>query len=75
VFAAIELDNQTPLATNKVDVEPIYGLLAGEFEAAELAAAKARPQREFCWRGCAPQRSRTFSAFFVLAPQRGNPSA
>jgi hypothetical protein len=43
VLAAVELDNQTPLAANKVDVVSSNRLLADKFEAAELAAAKARP--------------------------------
>jgi len=63
VLTAVELDNQAPLAANEVDVVSINGLLADEFEAAELPTAKACPQREFCWREGASQRSRTFSAF------------
>jgi hypothetical protein len=34
VLAAVEFDNQAPLATNKVDVVPIDGRLANEFETA-----------------------------------------
>jgi hypothetical protein len=55
VLTAIKLDNQAPLATDKVDVVPTDRLLANEFEAAELSAAKACPQREFCWSKRAPQ--------------------
>ena len=43
VLAAVEFDNQAPLATNEVDVVAIDGLLADEFEAVELPAAKACP--------------------------------
>jgi hypothetical protein len=75
VLAAVELDNQAPLAANKVDVVALDRLLANEFEAAELPAANACPQREFCRRECAPERSRTLNMLLVLAPQRGNPSA
>ena len=75
VLAAFEFDNQPPLATNKVDVVPIDRLLADEFEATELPAAKAPPQREFGWREGAAHRSRPLSALMVPAPQRGDPSA
>jgi hypothetical protein len=75
MLAAVELDNQMPVATNKVDIVLTDGFLADEFEAAELPAANACPQREFRLRGGTPQRSRTLSALLVLAPQRGNPSA
>jgi hypothetical protein len=47
VLAAVELDNQAPLTTDKVDVVARDLLLASEFEAAESATAKARPQRQF----------------------------
>ena len=46
VLAAVEFDDQTPLAADKVGVVTGDRLLAGEFEAAELTAAKAGPQRE-----------------------------
>ena len=75
MLTAVELDNQVPLAANEVDVVSIDGLLADEFEAAELPTAKACPQREFCWREGASQRSRTFSALLILPPQRLEPSA
>jgi hypothetical protein len=55
VLAAVELDNQSPLTTNEVDVVAIDRLLASEFEAAESAAANAYPQRQFCLRERAPQ--------------------
>jgi hypothetical protein len=55
VFAAVELDNQSPLTTNEVDVVAIDRLLASEFEAAESATANAYPQRQFCLRERAPQ--------------------
>jgi hypothetical protein len=70
VLTAVELDNQAPLAANEVDIVVIDGLLADKFAAAELPTAKACPQREFCGRECAPQRSRPFSAPLILAPQR-----
>jgi hypothetical protein len=75
VLAAVELDNQAPLATNEVGVISIDGLLADELEAAELPTAKACPQREFCRREGAPQCSRPLGALFILAPQRREPSA
>jgi hypothetical protein len=68
--AAVELDNQAPLATNGVDVVSIDRLLANEFEAAESPDANACPQREFCGRERAPQRSRPLSALLILTPQR-----
>jgi hypothetical protein len=46
------------------------GLLANEFEAAELPAADASPQRKFCGRERPPQRSRPLSALLILTPQR-----
>ena len=49
-MAAVEFDAQASLAANEVDVVAIDGLLADEFEAAELSTAKACPQRELCWR-------------------------
>jgi hypothetical protein len=70
MLAAVEFDNQAPLATSEVEVVTIDGLLADEFEAAKLSAAKARLQREFCGRECAP-----LSALLILAPQRLEPSA
>jgi hypothetical protein len=45
VLAAVELDYQAPLTTNKVDVAAIDRLVADEFEAAELPSANARPQQ------------------------------
>jgi hypothetical protein len=75
MLAAVEFDNQAPLATNEVDVVAVYGLLADEFEAAELPTANACPQREFCSRECTPQRSRPLSALLILTPQRIEPSA
>jgi len=54
VLAAVELDNQAPLAANEVDEILTDGLLADEFEAAQLPAAKACPQRELCRRQGAP---------------------
>ena len=45
VLTAVELDDQAPLAANEVDVVAIGGLLPDEFEAAELPAAYAHPQR------------------------------
>jgi hypothetical protein len=41
--AAVELDNQVPAATNKVDIEPTDRFLADEFDAAELPAANVCP--------------------------------
>jgi hypothetical protein len=41
---------------------------------AELPAANAYPQREFCGSERAPQRSRPLSALLILAPQRLAPS-
>ena len=75
MLAAVEFDNQPPLAANEVDVVAIDGLLADEFETTKPAAAKPCPQHEFCWRGRAPQRSRTLSALLLPAPQRGKSSA
>ncbi len=75
MLAAVEFDNQPPLAANEVDVVAIDGLLTDEFEAAELPTANACPQREFCRRECAPQRSRPLSACLILAPQRLDPAA
>jgi hypothetical protein len=72
VLPAVELDNQTPLAANEIDVVAIDGLLADEFETTKLPAAKSCPQHEFCWRERAPQRSRALSALLLPAPQRGN---
>ena len=60
----------SPFTTNKVDVIPIDGLLADEYEAAELPAANACPQREFCWRAGTPQRTGTLGAPIFLAVQR-----
>ena len=42
MLAAVELDNQAPVATNKIDVVPADWLLADEFEAAELTTSDAR---------------------------------
>jgi hypothetical protein len=50
VLAAVELDNQAPLAANKVDVVSSDRLLADKFEGAQLPAAKACPRRELCRR-------------------------
>src|SRR4029077_830934 len=75
VLAAVEFDNQAPFAAGKVDVVSIDGLLADEFEAAELPAANMCRQSEFCGRECPPQRSRPLGALFILAPQRLKPSA
>jgi hypothetical protein len=50
MLAAVEFDNYPPFATNEVHVVAIDGRLADEFEAAELAAANACPQHEFCRR-------------------------
>jgi hypothetical protein len=47
VLAAVELDYQAPLTTDKVDVIAKGRLLASEFEAGESATAKACPQRQF----------------------------
>ena len=55
VLAAVELDDQAPLAADKVHLVAIDGLLADKFEAAELASANALPQREFCCRERPPQ--------------------
>jgi hypothetical protein len=55
VLAAIELDDQAPLAANKVRIVTIDGLLADKFEATELSSANASPQRQFCRRECPPQ--------------------
>ena len=55
VLAPVELDNQAPLATNEIDVVAVDRLLASEFEAAESATAKTRPQRQFGRRERAPQ--------------------
>ena len=55
VLAAIEFDNQAPLATHKIDVVAADRLLADEFEATQLSAANACPQGEFCRRERAPQ--------------------
>jgi hypothetical protein len=74
-LAAVELDNQAPLAANEIDIVAVDRLLASEFEAPESATANACPQRQFCRRERAPPRSRALIALFVLAPQRGNPSA
>jgi hypothetical protein len=60
MLAAIEFYDQAPLATHEVDVVAVDGLLADEFEAAELPTAKACPQREFC--GRAPRSDRARSA-------------
>src|SRR6516162_11426537 len=60
VLASVELDNQAPFAANKVDVILTDWLLADKFEAAQLPAAKTRPQYELCGREGAPQRSRPF---------------
>ena len=59
VLASVELDNQAPFAANKVDVILTDWLLADKFEAAQLPAAKTRPQYELCGREGAPQHSRT----------------
>jgi len=74
MLAAVEFDNQAPLAASKVNVVAIDRLLTDEFEAAELPTANAYPQREFCGRECAPQRSRSLSALLILAPQRLEPA-
>jgi len=63
-----------PLAANKIDVVSSNGLLADEFEAVELTAAKACPHRELCRRERAKQQSRTLNAVLILAPQRPDPS-
>jgi len=55
VLAAIELDNQAPLAADKVHVVAIDGLLADKFEATQLPSANACPQGEFCRRERPPQ--------------------
>ena len=46
VLAAVEFDNQTPLAANKIDVVSIDRFLADEFKATQLPASKVCPQRE-----------------------------
>ena len=55
VLAAVELDNQAPLATNEINVVAIDRLLASELEAAEPATPNACPQRQFCRRERPPQ--------------------
>jgi len=55
VLAPVELDNQAPLTTDKVDVVAIDWLLSSEFEASESATAKARPQPQFGRRERSPQ--------------------
>ena len=55
VLAAIELDNQAPLAADKVHVVAIDGLLADKFEATQLPSANVCPQGEFCRRERPPQ--------------------
>jgi hypothetical protein len=47
VLTAVELDDQAPVAIDEVDAIAADRLLADEFEAAELPAANAGPQREF----------------------------
>jgi len=73
MLAAVEFENQAPLAANEVDTVAIDGRLA-EFEAGELPTANACPQREFCGRECTPQRSRPLSALLIFAPQRLEPT-
>ena len=68
VLAAVELDNQAPLATNKVSVVPIDRLLANEFEAGVLSTAIARPQCKFGWRESA-RNDRARSARFWSLPR------
>jgi hypothetical protein len=75
VLAAVEFNNQALLATHEIDVVPTDRLLADEFEASELPSANACPQREFCSSQGTPQRARTLSEPFILAPHRGNLSA
>jgi hypothetical protein len=75
MLAAVEFDDQAPLAANEVDLIAIDRLLANEFEAAELPTANACPQRKFWGREYAPQRSCPLSAFLILTPQRLEPSA
>src|SRR5882762_9556368 len=75
MLAAVEFDDQAPLAANEVDVIAIDRLLANEFEAAELPTANACPQRKFCGRERAPQRSRPLSALLILTPRRLEPFA
>jgi hypothetical protein len=70
VLAAVELNNQPPLAANKIHVVSSNRLLAHEFEAAELPGAKPGPQRELCRREGAPQQSRTLITLLILAPHR-----
>jgi hypothetical protein len=65
MLAAVELDHQVPLATNEVDIEPTDRFLADKFDAAELPAANACPQREFRLREGASQRSRPLDARLV----------
>ena len=55
VLAAVELDNQTPLEADEVDVVAVDRLLANEFEASGLSGADTRPQRKLCRCGGAPQ--------------------
>ena len=74
VLAAVEFDDQAPLATNEVDIVPIDGLLADKLEAAQLPCANACPQRKFCWCECPAQRLRTLSTSLVLASQRDKSS-
>jgi len=74
MLATVELDNQPPLATNKLHVVPTDWLLADKFEAAELTTSDARPQCKFGGRDCPPQRSRTLGALLILTSQRGDPS-
>ena len=42
MLAAVEFDDQAPLAANEVEVVAIDQLLANEFEAAELPTARMR---------------------------------
>src|SRR5262249_48291079 len=70
MLAAVEFADQASLAANEVDIVSIDRLLANEFKAAELPTANACPQRKFCRREYAPQRSCPLGAFLILTPQR-----
>jgi hypothetical protein len=67
VLAAVEFDNQAPLAANKIGIVSFNGRLADEFEAAELPATQVPPQHKFCRRERVPHRPRKRDALLILA--------
>jgi hypothetical protein len=75
MLAAVEFDDQAPLAAHEVDVVSVDRLLADKFAATALPSANSCPERELRGREGAPQRPRPARALLIPAPQGLTPSA